>query len=847
MAESPILRQYREIKSRYQDELLLFRMGDFYELFFEDAEIAARVLGITLTSKPLSKTQRVPMAGVPVRAADTYIARLLKAGYRVAICEQMEDEPQKGRGLLHREVVEVITPGTILDPALLEDKNFQFIAAVNPTGLPWGVALLDLSTADFLLFEAPPQRALEELEKRGVVELILPRDTELPHPLEAAVYPLEEWHFDPDTARRELMDHFQVASLRAFEVDNLPRALGAALALLEYLRDKKPGMLQHLRNLKPLRLQQTLYLDPATLKNLEVLEPIHEGGLSLLQVLDETLTPMGGRFLREALIAPLLDLQAIRTRLHRIQTLLEHREIHDTLRTLLRDIGDVERMVSRFSARKAGPREARKLAESLHRFEEIRQLLEPYELFRPLLANAPQLLDLAQELVATVVENPPASVREGGFIRPEVSRELAELLDLAHHGKTRILALEQRERERTGIASLKIGYNNVLGYYIEVTKANLSRVPQDYIRKQTLTNAERFYTPELKELEARILSAEERARRLELEIWEQLRRRVVDQAPGLKAVAATIAELDFLQSQALVARKRRYVMPEVVDDGTLRIQEGRHPMVEVMIDEPFVPNDTEMDLHHRRIFILTGPNMSGKSTFLRQVALITLMAQMGTFVPASKAHIGLVDRIFTRIGASDDLARGVSTFMAEMIETANILRNATRKSLVILDEVGRGTSTFDGLAIAWAVVEYLLNRVGAKTLFATHYHQLSKLGKMYPAVKNFTTKVKEWEGKVIFLRKVVPGETDRSYGIHVARLAGIPEEVVRRAQEIQEDIEREGTIRTRLTQLDLFQPAPSVPKAAERVLQRLKSVDLDGLSPRDALNLLYELKKEVES
>ena len=847
MAESPILRQYREIKSRYRDELLLFRLGDFYELFFEDAEVAARVLGITLTSKPLSKNQRVPMAGVPVRAAESYIARLLKAGYRVAICEQMEDAPQKGRSLLHREVVEVITPGTVLDPALLDEKNFQFIAAVNPTAHPWGVALLDLSTADFFVFEAPPERALEELEKRGVVEVILPRDAELPHAIEAALYPLEEWHFDPEVARRELQEHFQVASLRAFEVEHLPRALGAALALLEYLRDKKPGMLQHLRNLRPLRLQDTLYLDTATLKNLEVLEPIHEGGLSLLSVLDETLTPMGGRFLREALIAPLLDLQAIRTRLHRIRLFVENRELHETLRTLLRDMGDVERIVSRFSARKAGPREARKLAESLRRFEEVRHLLEPHDLLQPLLDQAPALLDLAQEIERTIVEHPPASVRDGGFIRPEVSEELAELLDLAHHGKTRILALEQREKERTGIASLKVGYNNVLGYYIEVTKANLDRVPQDYIRKQTLTNAERFYTPELKELESRILSAEERARRLELEIWEGLRRRVVAQAQALKAVASVIAELDFLQSQALVARKRRYVMPEVADDGTLRIKDGRHPMVEAMIEEPFVPNDTYMDLQHHRIFILTGPNMSGKSTFLRQVALITLMAQMGTFVPASEAHIGLVDRIFTRIGASDDLARGVSTFMAEMIETANILRNATQKSLVILDEVGRGTSTFDGLAIAWAVVEYLLKRVGAKTLFATHYHQLSKLGKMYPAVRNFTTKVKEWEGKVIFLRKVVPGETDRSYGIHVAKLAGIPDEVVQRAREIQEDIEREGTIRTRLTQLDLFQPPAPRNEAAERLLQRLKSLDLDSLSPRDALNLLYELKKEVET
>ncbi len=840
---TPLLKQYQEIKSQHQDELLLFRMGDFYELFFEDAEVASKVLGIVLTSKPMGKNHRVPMAGVPVKAAESYIAKLLKAGYRVAICEQI-GEPRPGKGPMRREVVEVITPGTILEPALLQEKEFNYLASLYPGSDRVGVALLDLTTGDFALFEAEPTRARVELEKRKIAEVILPEDVAFEMDQSPPVYSLPSWHFDPETARRALLEFFGTQTLDAFEVNDLPRALGAAHALLEYVRERKPGMLEHLKGLRRLPLEDRMYLDRATLKNLEVLEPIHPEGTALVDILDETLTAMGGRFLREALVAPLLDVEQIRTRLIRVQSLVEDPGLLESMRKALQDIPDLERTIARVSARKSGPREVRKLAEGIRKFEELRSLLLTHEVLAPLVQDAPDLTSLADDIERTLVDDPPVSTRDEVFIRSEASPELQELRDLAHNSKSHLLQLEQQERERTGIPNLRIGFNNVFGYYIEVTKAHLHRVPAHYIRKQTLVNAERFITPELKDLEARILSAEERARKLELELWNALRGRILEHTQAVKDLASRIAELDFYQALSTVARKRKYTRPEIREDGVLEIEEGRHPMVEAMSPEPFIPNDTKMNLTSHRIYILTGPNMSGKSTYLRQVALIVLMAQIGSFVPAKHAKIGIVDRIFTRIGASDDLARGVSTFLAEMVETAQILRNATERSLIILDEVGRGTSTYDGFAIAWAVVEYILKRIGAKTLFATHYHQLSQLGKRFPGVQNYTLQVKEWEGKVVFLRKVVPGETDRSYGIHVAQLAGVPEEVVIRAREVQEDLEREGIIRTRLTQLSLFDPPPS--RRPDKLRKMLKELDLDGLTPRDALNFLYRLKEEVE-
>ena len=842
MDVTPILRQYREIKARYPDELLLFRMGDFYELFFEDAEVASRVLGIVLTSKPMSKKYRVPMAGVPVKAADGYIARLIRAGYSVAICEQI-GEPTPGKGPMKREVVEVITPGTVLDPSLLEDKEFNYIASVNPSDRLYGVAIVELTTGDFSVFETTPQRTIMELEKRRIAEILVPENSQFAINSDTVLTHLPEWHFDTSTGERKIKEFFGITTLAPFEIEDLRMAIGAANALLDYLQDKKPGMIEHLKKITRLRLEDRMYLDRATLKNLEIVEPIDPEGRSLRDVLDETLTPMGGRLLRENLIAPLTNLREINERLLYVETYVNDSSILNEVRTHLSKIKDIERITSRVSAGKSNPREVLRLADSILAFNDLKECLLKSQPLSTLVSDSPDLKGLAEKIKSTLVEDPPATMKEGMYISEDASPELKELRELALNSKKHLMELEIKERQRTGIPNLRIGFNNVFGYYIEVTKSHLNKVPDDYIRKQTLTNSERFITPELKDLESKILTAEELAKKLEREIWEKLRKEIVSKSAELKDISSTIGLIDYLQSLASVARTRRYVKPVVLDNGVLNIIEGRHPVVELTIEEGFVPNDTKMNLTTDRVYILTGPNMSGKSTYLRQVALIVIMAQIGSFVPAKYAEIGIVDRIFTRIGASDNLAMGVSTFLAEMIETAQILQNATPKSLIILDEVGRGTSTYDGFAIAWAVVEYILKKIGAKTLFATHYHQLSELGKRFPGVKNYTMKVKEWEDRVVFLRKVVPGETDRSYGIHVAKLAGIPEDVIVRAKEVQEDIERDGTIRTRLMQLSLFEQTD---EKAKSILETLKKIDPDRMSPKDALNFLYSLKKEIQ-
>lgn len=842
MDVTPILRQYKEIKARYPNELLLFRMGDFYELFFEDAEIASRVLGIALTSKPMSKKYRVPMAGVPVKAADGYISRLIRAGHSVAICEQI-GEPTPGRGPMRREVVEVITPGTVLEPSLLDDKEFNYIASVNPSDKVYGVAIVELTTGDFSVFESTPQRTIIELEKRKIAEILLPEGTEFGINSESVMTYLPDWHFDTTIGERRLKEFFGITTLAPFEIEDLPMAIGAANALLDYLRGKKPGMIDHLKRILRLRLEDRMYLDKATIKNLEIVEPIEPDGSSLLCVLDQTLTPMGGRLLREVLIAPLINSKLITERLFYVESLIKDPTILKDIRNHLARIKDIERITSRVSAGKSNPREVVRLADSLLAYEDLRKTLLKHMVISNLLLKCPTLEFLANKIKSILVEDPPATMKEGMYISEDADPELKKLRELAKNGKRHLLELEIRERNRTGIPNLRVGFNNVFGYYIEVTKSHLDKVPDDYIRKQTLTNSERFITPELKDLESKILAAEELAKKLEREIWEGLRREIVSKSVELKEVSNTIGYIDYLQSLASVAKERRYVKPIIRDDGVITITEGRHPVVELTIEGGFVPNDTKMNLTTDRVYIITGPNMSGKSTYLRQVALIVVMAQVGSFVPASHAEIGIEDRIFTRIGASDNLAMGVSTFLAEMIETAQILQNATTKSLIILDEVGRGTSTYDGFAIAWAVVEYILKKIGAKTLFATHYHQLSELGKRFPGIKNYTMKVKEWEDKVVFLRKVVPGETDRSYGVHVAKLAGIPEDVIIRAKEVQEDIERDGTIRTRLMQLSLFEPSEDRTKV---LLETIKKIDPDRMSPKDALNFLYRLKKEIQ-
>ncbi len=842
--ETPILKQYKEIKAQYPDEILLFRIGDFYETFLEDAKIASKVLGIVLTSKPVGKGIRVPLAGIPVKAAETYIAKLLKAGYRVAICEQV-GEPIKG--IMPRKVVEVITPGTIFSPGLLEDKKFNYIAAflADDDGLA-GAAVAELTTGDFFLMQDTAERIRDELQKLAIAELLIPEGTQVQGKWTPTK--LDPIEFSPTDAEAEVKNFFGVSTLEGFGVRNIPLAVRAARALISYLRSKKPGMIEHIRGMRVHRLESYMFLDTRTVKNLELLETIHRGeGMPFVDVLDRTRTPMGGRRLREAVLSPFLELKPILERQSRVAAFYEDPHISARVASILSEIADIERLSSRLSAKKGGPRELLKLGTSLKKLPQLAEALRSVDFLSQLVAELPDLQELADEIVTKIVENPPATISEGWVIRDGVDPALDELRELAQHGKEKLLELEARERTRTGIPNLKIGYNNVFGYYIEVSRSYINRVPKDYIRKQTLKNAERFITDELKRIEEKILGAEERMIRLEKEHIERLRQKVFEMSEPIKKAAEIVAEIDLDLSLAEVARNNRYVRPSVDKSGVIHVVDGRHPVVEVMSSEPFIPNDISMDNDENRVFIITGPNMSGKSTYLRQTALIVIMAQMGSFVPAAEAKIGLVDRIFTRIGASDDLARGVSTFMAEMVETAEILNNATPQSLIILDEVGRGTSTYDGMAIAWAVVEYIVEKLKSKALFATHYHELAELGRKLRGVKNLTVAVKEWNDEIVFLRKVVPGETNRSYGVFVARLAGLPEEVVQRANEILKEMEREGKeikikrkkrVRGRGDQLSLF--APSDP-----LREKLRNIDPDSMSPREALEFLYKLKEEL--
>ncbi len=841
--ETPILKQYKEIKSRYPDEILLFRIGDFYETFLEDAKITSKVLGIVLTSKPVGKGIRVPLAGIPVKAAESYISKLLKAGYRVAICEQI-GEP--GKGIMRREVVEVITPGTVFSPSLLEDKKFNYIASLIPddSGRA-GAAVAELTTGDFFLMEDAFERVIDELKKLGIAELLIPEGVELEDRwITTELDPIE---YSPTDAEMEVKRFLGVSTLEGFGVKDMNLAVRAARALISYLRAKKPGMIEHIRGMRVHRLENFMFLDTRTVKNLELIETIHpDEGMPFVDVLDRTKTPMGARRLREAVLSPFLELKPILERQSRVAAFFDDPSLSAKVGTILRNIADIERLASRLSARKGGPRELFKLGQSLQKLPELRQALQGIDFLSELVEQLPDLSDLAEEITSTIVDNPPPTANEGGVIRDGVDPALDELRDLAQHGKEKLMELEAREKTKTGIPTLRIGYNNVFGYYIEVSRAYANRVPPHYVRKQTLKNAERYITDELKQLEDRILGAEERMIRLEKEHIERLRQRVFERADDIKKAAEIVAELDLDLSLAEVARNNRYVRPTVEESGIIDVVDGRHPVVEVMSTEPFIPNDIHMDDDENRVFIITGPNMSGKSTYLRQTALIVIMAQMGSFVPAKSARIGLVDRIFTRIGASDDLARGVSTFMAEMVETAEILHNATPRSLIILDEVGRGTSTYDGMAIAWAVVEYIAEKLKSKALFATHYHELAELGRKLHGVKNMTVAVKEWKDEIIFLRKVVPGETDRSYGVFVARLAGLPQEVIKRANEVLKQMEsRGGSIRAvrrgRVSgeQLMLFRPP-------DPLREKLKRIDPDSMTPREALEFLYKLKEELD-
>ncbi|MFP3940279.1 MAG: DNA mismatch repair protein MutS [Thermoanaerobaculia bacterium] len=870
---TPMLRHYLEVKAEHPDALLFYRMGDFYELFFEDAKTAAPVLEVTLTARHKGRDSEVPMCGVPHHALDVYLGKAVEAGHKVAICDQVED-PAEAKGLVRREVTRVVTPGTLSEPELLEGKEENLLAAVAWDGEAGAAAFLDVSTGRFFVRRwAGPQAGIDDLRVLAPREVVYQGGGDgagadaLPEELAGWIEgegvcasPLgpDRW---PDTKRAAdlLQRQLRVATLRGFGLDDGEPAVRAAAAALSYARETQLSELDHVRELSVRLGDDRLVLDPTTLANLEVFRTLREGGRkgTLVSVLDRTATAPGGRTLRDWLRRPLRDPEAVGRRLAAVRALVEDTPLRERLRERLARVGDLERLLSRAVLGSLTPREAATLRGSL---EELPALLaevdgSPSELLSEL-AGTETAAPLAAELSRILEPEPAASLADGGVIAEGVDEELDRFRSLARDSKRHILAMEAREREATGIGSLKIRFNKVFGYYVEVTRANTHLVPEHYIRKQTLVGAERYVTPEIKELEEQILSAEERQLALEAEHFRRLVADVVRSGPELTRAAAAVGTLDALASFAEVAVRNRYAEPRVgPPGGPLVIREGRHPVVESTTSEPFVPNDAELDGESAQIVVLTGPNMGGKSTYLRQVALIALMAQAGSFVPADAAELGVLDRIFTRVGASDDLARGESTFMVEMIETANILHHATPQSLVILDEVGRGTATFDGLSLAWAIVEHLHEERRPKTLFATHYHELTELASLLPRVVNRTLAVKEWEDRIVFLRRVVPGSADKSYGIQVARLAGLPPPVLDRAEEVLKNLEAQEYDLTGAPRLARGERGPRGRVAdgqlalfaaeEERVIARLRDADPDRMTPMQALELLHELRGKL--
>jgi DNA mismatch repair protein MutS len=858
---TPMRRQYLRIKKRYPETIVLFRLGDFYETFDEDAKVVAQVCDIVLTSRPVGKNQRVPLAGVPYHSVEGYIAKLVQAGHKVAIVEQVGDVEAKG--LVDREVVRVVTPGTVLEPSLLDERRNNYLAALVVDGSRAGLAYTDITTGEFATTQFSGEDVMrlvaEEIDRLRPAEIVTGTPAVLErfqqpgsHSAGPLITEYERWPFDLESARQILEDHFGVRSLDGFGVAGLPLAVRAAGGLLHYLTETQRSGLGQLSTLRTFSTEQFMTLDMATRRNLELIETLRRGTVegSLLGVIDHTVTSMGGRLLRRWINQPLLDLERLNRRLDAVEALYHDTPVRTRLRTLLKDVSDLERLTSRVVQAIARPRDLLGIRQSLEALPELQDLVGQVG-GKASFADSWASLDLCRDVVALVeqaiVDDPPATLSAGGIIRPGFSAELDNIVAASRDAKAWVANLEKQERARTGIKNLKVGYNKVFGYYLEVTKANVDHVPEEYIRKQTLVNAERYIIPELKEYESLILNAEERMLDLEGRIFRQVLDQVAAAADRLLAIAQALAYLDVFAALAEVALMHRYVRPELAEDGQLDIIAGRHPVVEItQREEPFVPNDTHFS-QDEAILIVTGPNMAGKSTYLRQVALIVLMAQIGSFVPADEAHIGLVDRIFTRIGAQDEISAGQSTFMVEMVETANLLNHATARSLLVLDEVGRGTSTYDGISIAWAVVEHIHNhpRLRCKTLFATHYHELTQLADLLPRVRNYNVAVAEEKDRVVFLRRIIPGGADRSYGIHVAQLAGLPKPVIHRAEEILEELEQEArapgsTRRTiEVRQLPLF-------SASSPALEELQRLDVSAMTPLEAISKLYELQKAAK-
>ncbi len=869
---TPAMRQFHEAKRQVGDAIVFFRMGDFYEMFYDDALTASRALELTLTSRQKDASGgAIPMCGIPYHAADTYIGRLIRRGFKVAVCEQVED-PRQAKGLVRREVVRIVTPSTYLHQGYLDDKEASYLMAVAPGTEGVGTSLVDLSTGDFFTSEHSGEGRWQKLKDTLATyrprEIVFPEDSTVSSEILNGVSgeerpvetPREPWRFEYEAARDLLLRQFGTISLDGFGCEGRRLAVAAAGAALQYLQETQHAGLTHISSLRYREEGEHLILDPVTLRNLELTSSLSEGGRqgTLLSILDQTQNSMGARMLKQWLLRPLVDMEAIGGRLDAVEQLAFDTITRTKLAGALKPLVDIERVLARITLGNASPRDFVGLGQSLVVIPRLLSLLP--KLHAPLLKKVTEemdpLQDVRSDIEATLVSEPPATIRDGGVIRKGVLAELDELQRLRSEGKQTLAHIEERERERTGIGSLKVRFNKVFGYYIEVTKSKLGAVPDDYIRKQTLVGAERYITPELKEYEEKIMTAEERISVMEAELFEALRGRVVDQAARIRQTAQAIATIDVLGALAEVAASSQYTKPRFHDGFDLQVKQARHPVIEATLGEPFVPNDVDFDPDNHLI-VLTGPNMGGKSTYLRQTALVVIMAQMGSFVPALEAKLPIVDRIFTRVGASDNLFRGRSTFMVEMQETAHILHHATTSSLVLLDEIGRGTATFDGLSLAWAVTEYIASNknLRCKTIFATHYHELTDLAAELPGVTNYHVSAREWKDDIVFLRKVVPGGSDRSYGIQVARLAGLPPSLIARAQEILTNLEKSEfdlESRPRLSAGAGAPPASSERQLAlfaeveDRVASELRKLDLDKMTPLEALQILTDFKKRLD-
>lgn len=893
MPLTPMMQKYMETKEEYKDCILFYRLGDFYEMFFDDANICTKELDLTLTGKSCGLEERAPMCGVPFHSADIYIDKLVAKGYKVAICEQVED-PKTAKGLVKREVIRIATPGTNLNTQTLDETRNNYLMCIVYTTNAYGVSYVDVTTGDYYVTEFDTEnKLLDEIGKTMPSEIIC-NDSfvvsgidleDLRERLNIAVSALDNWYFDEDGCRRALQEHFGVSTLAGLGLEEYSIGVVAAGAVMQYLTETQKISLEHIRSIQSYVANQYMLLDRATRRNLELCETMREKAKrgSLFWVLDKTRTAMGARMLRSSIEQPLVEQEEINARLDMIEELNASVINREELREYLSPIYDLERLISKISYRSANPRDLVAFRQSLSMLPSIRYLLCTFETSRLKTygEELDELKDLCELIQAAIEDEPPLTVREGGMIRDGYNEEIDKLRAAKNNGKQWLTELQEKEKERTGIKNLRIKYNKVFGYYLEVTNSYKELVPPEWTRKQTLANAERYTTPQLKELEDTILGAEDKLNNLEYELFCQVRERIYEEIGRVQSVAKIIAAVDMFVSLAVVAEQNQYVRPEVTNGGSISIKNGRHPVVEKMMDnELFVANDTELDAHNHRIAIITGPNMAGKSTYMRQTALIVLMAQIGSFVPAQSAVIGVVDRIFTRVGASDDLASGQSTFMVEMTEVANILRNATKNSLIILDEIGRGTSTFDGLSIAWAVVEHIANTklLGAKTLFATHYHELTELEGKLPSVDNYCIAVKEQGEDIVFLRKIVKGGADRSYGIQVAKLAGVPETVLKRAGELAEElsnndiatrakeievetgeelpeypygVEQQSRAKQRrekkedMEQLSLFDVSNSNIKVDDIIVE-LHDLDLSATTPIDAMNILYRIQLKLK-